>query len=102
LIFSEAWFIREMMEFSEFHKKVRKILDIDLPPAGHVINEGRLMAEDVKIGRTAFMDKMGLASEVEYKRACIRECFQRIKRNGVFSIQNAGWEVDPLSGIQGG
>ena len=61
------------MEFSEFHKKVREILDIDLPSAGPVINEGRLMAEGVQIGRTAFMDKMGLASEVEYKRACIRE-----------------------------
>ncbi len=61
------------MEFSEFHKKVREILDIDLPSAGPVINEGRLMAEGVKIGRTTFMDKMGLASEVEYKRACIRE-----------------------------
>ena len=62
-----------MMKFSEFHKKVRNILDIDLPAAGPVINEGRLMAQDVKIGRTAFMDKVGLASEVEYKKACIRE-----------------------------
>ena len=58
-----------MMKFSEFHKKIRNILDIDLPAAGPVINEGRLMAEDVEIGRTAFMDKVGLASEVEYKKA---------------------------------
>ena len=62
-----------MMKFSEFHKKVRTILDIDLPAAGTVINEGRLMAEDLEIGRTAFMDKVGLASEAEYKKVCIRE-----------------------------
>jgi methylmalonyl-CoA mutase cobalamin-binding subunit len=62
-----------MMKFSEFHKKVRDILNIDLPATGPVINEGRLIAKDVKIGRTTFMDKVGLASEVEYKKACIRE-----------------------------
>jgi methylmalonyl-CoA mutase cobalamin-binding subunit len=32
-----------------------------------------LIAENITIGRTAFMDKMGVGSELEYKRQCIQD-----------------------------
>jgi methylmalonyl-CoA mutase cobalamin-binding subunit len=56
------------MKFSQFKQKVEKILDVDLPPGSTVAGEGRSIAETVNIGRTAFMDKMGIESEAEYKR----------------------------------
>jgi methylmalonyl-CoA mutase cobalamin-binding subunit len=61
------------MKFSEFQKKVHAILDINLPSGQSVIKSGRSIAEDIAIGRTAFMDKMGVASEIEYKKQCMRE-----------------------------
>ncbi len=61
------------MNFSEFHKKVQKILDVELPSSESIIREGHCIAKDIHIGRTAFMDKMGVDSELEYKRRCIRD-----------------------------
>ena len=61
------------MKFSEFQKKVHVILDINLPSGQSVIKSGRSIAEDIAIGRTAFMGKMGVASEIEYKKQCMRE-----------------------------
>jgi methylmalonyl-CoA mutase cobalamin-binding subunit len=61
------------MNFSEFRQKVRKILDVDLPSGASIAIEGRMIAGNIKIGRTAFMDKMGVGSELEYKEQCIKD-----------------------------
>jgi methylmalonyl-CoA mutase cobalamin-binding subunit len=61
------------MTFSDFHKIVKNILKTPLPSGISVVHEGRLMAKNIVIGRTSFMDKMGVNSEAEYKRQCIRE-----------------------------
>jgi len=61
-----------ILNFSRFHKKVQSILDIELPSGASIIKEGCRMAEDIQIGRTAFMDKMGVDSELAYKRDCIK------------------------------
>jgi hypothetical protein len=60
------------MEFSQFQENVRKILANELPASTAVINEGRHIAKDVHIGRSAFMNKMGVDSELEYKKQCIK------------------------------
>lgn len=60
------------MKFSRFQQKIQKILAAQLPPGGSVLKEGVSLARDVRIGRSAFMDKMGVASELEYKRQCIK------------------------------
>jgi methylmalonyl-CoA mutase cobalamin-binding subunit len=60
------------MQFSKFHKKVQKILGIDLPSSKSIVNQGQMMAKDIQVGRTAFMDKMGVASELEYKKNCMQ------------------------------
>jgi methylmalonyl-CoA mutase cobalamin-binding subunit len=61
------------MNFSEFHQKVRKILDVDLPSGASIAAEGRMIAGNIKIGRTAFMDQLGVGSELEYKKQCIKD-----------------------------
>lgn len=61
------------MKFSQFQQKVEKILDVELPCGDLIVSEGRSIARDIRIGRTAFMDKMGVDSEAEYKRQCIRD-----------------------------
>ena len=43
-----------------------------MPPGESIQRAGRSIAEDITIGRSAFMDKMGVASEREYKEQCIR------------------------------
>jgi methylmalonyl-CoA mutase cobalamin-binding subunit len=61
------------MKFSKFHSIVQGILESALPSSEAVVNAGRTMAGDIRIGRTAFMDKMGVASELDYKKRCMRE-----------------------------
>ena len=58
------------MDFSQFHKKVQKIHQVKLPAGASVIIEGQRIAKDVQMGRTAFMDEMGVDSELEYKIQC--------------------------------
>lgn len=53
--------------------RVRDILKTPLRSARDVIAEGREIAGGVKIGRTAFFEKMDVSSEAEYKRRCIAE-----------------------------
>jgi len=60
-----------LMDFSLFHQRARSILETELPSGASVVKEGRRIAKDIEIGRTAFMDKMGVSSELEYKRQCI-------------------------------
>jgi len=61
------------MNFSEFSQSVRKILNVDLPAWASISKEGRSAADRIKIGRTAFMAKMGVGSELEYKKQCIKD-----------------------------
>ncbi len=61
------------MKFSKFHKTVQEILRTDLPSIQAIMNEGHVMAKDIRIGRTAFMDKMGVESELEYKKRCMQK-----------------------------
>ena len=58
------------MDFSQFHTKVQKIREVELPSGASVITEGQGIARDVQMGRTAFMDEMGVDSELEYKIQC--------------------------------
>ncbi len=64
---------KKRMNFSVFGQKVRKILDVDLPSGSSMVDEGRRIAADVNIGRTAFMDEMGVNSEREYKERSIKD-----------------------------
>jgi methylmalonyl-CoA mutase cobalamin-binding subunit len=59
------------MDSSLLHQRVRSILETELPSGASVVQEGRSIARNIEIGRTAFMDKMGVGSELEYKRQCI-------------------------------
>jgi len=48
-------------------------MDVDLPSGASIANDSRLIAGNIKIGRTAFMDQMGIGSELEYKKQCIKD-----------------------------
>ena len=61
------------MKLSEFKLITDRILEVCLPKGTSVIKEGRDLSAHVAIGRTAFMDKMGVSSEAEYKQACKKE-----------------------------
>ena len=61
------------MEFGKFRQVIGKILEAELPKGKAVIDEGRSISGQIRIGRTAFMDRMGVSSEAEYKRACMKE-----------------------------
>ena len=61
------------MKFSEFHQMVQNILVVELPSGEAVSNEGSSIAEDIRISRTAFMDKVGATSEMEYKKQCMKD-----------------------------
>ena len=59
------------MDFSDFIEKVQQIIKDGLPPWKSIVEEGRAIAKSTHIGRTAFMEKMGVFSESEYKLQCI-------------------------------
>jgi len=61
------------MNFSEFSLKIETILNVDLPSGSSITGEGHGLARNIKIGRTAFMDEMGVGSELEYKKQCIKD-----------------------------
>lgn len=60
------------MKFSKFQQMVVNHLDTELPPGEKIIKEGRAIAGEIKVGRTAFFDKMGVNSEADYKEQCIK------------------------------
>jgi methylmalonyl-CoA mutase cobalamin-binding subunit len=60
------------MGFSSLNQKVQSILETELPSGASIVKEGFHIAKGIEIGRTAFMDKMGVSSELEYKRQCIK------------------------------
>lgn len=43
---------------------------VELPSGKSIIKQGCTTAGDIIIGRTALMDKMGVGSELEYKKQC--------------------------------
>lgn len=54
-------------------ERINKIIkETQLPKAQSVMEESRSLAAEVKIGRSLFMKKYGVSSELEYKRACIK------------------------------
>ena len=61
------------MKFSEFSHIVRNILEVDLPTAASNLKECGSIAHSIDIGRTTFMSEMGVGSELEYKRQCIKD-----------------------------
>ncbi|HOI80867.1 MAG TPA: hypothetical protein PLK59_01050 [Synergistales bacterium] len=61
------------MNSAGFAERVRKLLGTELPHGDSVISEGRRIAGEVKIGRSAFMNAYGVSSEAEYKRQSIRD-----------------------------
>jgi hypothetical protein len=61
------------MKFSQFHQTIQKLLDVQLPKGETVLNEGHSIAFDIQIGRTSFMDEMGVDSELEYKKQCTKD-----------------------------
>ncbi|MBW2411650.1 MAG: cobalamin-dependent protein [Deltaproteobacteria bacterium] len=60
------------MKFSRFQQKIQKILETELPPKDLAIQEGLACVGDIRMGRSAFMEKMGVNSELEYKRQGIK------------------------------
>jgi methylmalonyl-CoA mutase cobalamin-binding subunit len=60
------------MKFSKFHKTVQDILKLELPSSKSIVNEAQGIARDIQVGRTAFVDKMGVESELAYKKGCMQ------------------------------
>ncbi|TNF87983.1 MAG: hypothetical protein EP301_05725, partial [Gammaproteobacteria bacterium] len=60
------------MDSSTLIQRVQSILATELPSGASVVKEGCSIAGNIEVGRTAFMDKMGVSSELEYKRQCIQ------------------------------
>ena len=55
-------------------ERIANILkETPLPKARDVMDESRRLASEITIGRTKFMDKYDVSSELEYKRRCIKE-----------------------------
>ncbi|MBD3306032.1 hypothetical protein GF339_06590 [candidate division KSB3 bacterium] len=119
----KSGFIRKgsSMTFARFRQNVHKILAVDLPPGKAIVREGRSLAGDIQIGRTAFLDAMGVDSEAEYKRQCIRDqqimfhahigmnswhatadalrCLYQAAEQGGFRIDRAGMCLDRRMGL---
>ena len=81
------------MTTTEFNEKVARILTADLPSEKEIREKAADLAENITIGRSAFMNKMGVSSEVEYKRICIRE--RRIMYHAHIGMST--WEETSLS-----
>ena len=75
------------MNFSKFHKIVQQILKTDLPSSQAIVKAGHAMASDIRIGRTAFMDNMGVESELAYKKKCM--CVLLLTTHKMIALANA-------------
>jgi methylmalonyl-CoA mutase cobalamin-binding subunit len=62
-----------MIKFSQFQQRIHNLLDVDLPSGASLEKECRKIASNTEIGRTTFMDKWGVDSELEYKEQCIKD-----------------------------
>lgn len=61
------------MDSVELKKKIARILTADIPSGLEIHERAGNIAGSISIGQSAFMQKMGVSSEVEYKRICIKE-----------------------------
>lgn len=61
------------MKFDLFCERVREILSEELPEGRDVVAAGRGIARDIELGLSSFCRAKGVASELEYKRRCMRE-----------------------------
>lgn len=52
------------------HDRIRQILAGNLPDVRPIIADGRQIARDLALGRSAFCEEMGVASEAAYKARC--------------------------------
>ncbi len=58
----------------EQRKQIKELLSAaKLPKMEEVLSESRSIASSVKIGRSLFMEKYGVSSELEYKRRCMKK-----------------------------
>ncbi len=83
------------MDFSQFYQKIQSILESELPSGASIVKEGCGIAEDIEIGRTAFMDKMGVDSELAHKRNCIKN--KQIMYHAHIGMNTWGDTVDALA-----
>lgn len=59
---------------TDLESRVASIMkEVELPPAWEVLAEARSRASEIKIGRTAFMEKYDVSSEYEYKLRCMKD-----------------------------
>ena len=64
----------EIMIMTEQREQIKKLIrSADLPKMEEVLCDSREIASSVKIGRSLFMEKYGVSSELEYKRRSIKE-----------------------------
>ena len=64
----------EIMIMTEQREQIKKLIrSADLPKMEEVLCDSREIASSVKIGRSLFMEKYGVSSELEYKRRNIKE-----------------------------
>lgn len=61
------------MEFGRFKEIVSEILETRLPRGHDIVKQGRDIAGEIEMGVSAFAKSMGVQSEAEYKRICIKE-----------------------------
>lgn len=62
-----------MPDFDTFERQVAEILKTELPKGDAVVSQGRTLAKEVALGRSAFLDLMEADSEAGYKRRCISQ-----------------------------
>ncbi len=53
-------------------QSITRSLKASLPPAREVVREGRILCEQIVPRRSAFLRHVGMGSEYEYKRHCMR------------------------------
>lgn len=61
------------MDFGDFRARVSHILNDSIPKGADIVKEGVDIASRIPLGLSAFSRSVGVGSEAEYKRICIRE-----------------------------
>ena len=61
------------MSAQSLYAQIQAILAVELPDFGRIVSEGHAIANNLTIGRSAFCQTMGVASEADYKTARKRD-----------------------------
>ncbi len=85
------------MNFDNFQKQIKDILSVELPDGSRVFREGCALAREITLGRTLFMETMGVDSEEEFKRCSIKE--NRIMYHAHIGLNSWNATVDALKYI---